>query len=134
MGERLEETRENIQLISGGLILSTGLGVAAIYASQRHFVGVFMGFFLFVVGYEISQYSAYNSEDAKAQAFIQDMVESSGLADFFMAVVGLGTVTYGFVNMFRSLEEAHLGLAVISALVMFGGYMMGHYAINKTVL
>ncbi len=134
MGDRLASTRKNIQLISGGLILSTGLGVAAIYASQRDFVGVFVGFSLFIVGYEISQYSVYTSEDSKARAFVEDMLDSSGLVDFFMALIGLGTITYGFVNMFRSLEEAQLTLAVLSALTMFGGYMMAHYAINNTVV
>lgn len=134
MGDRLRKTRQTVQLISGGVILSTGLGVAAIYASSRDFIGVFIGFSLFIFGYELSQYSVYTSEESKARSFIEDMIRSSGLIDLFMALIGLGTVTYGITLLFRSIEEAKLGLAVLSTLIMFGGYMMGHYAINKTVV
>lgn len=130
MGRRAQ----TVQLASGGIILSTGLGVAALYAWQRNFLGVFIGFSLFVFGYELSQYSVYTSEQSKARAFIEDMVESSGLVDFFMAIVGLGTVTYGFTLLFKSVEKTRLSLAVLSALILFGGYMLAHYGINKTVV
>jgi hypothetical protein len=125
---------QTIQLISGGIILSTGLGIAAIYAWNRNFVGVFTGFSLFIIGYEISQYSVYTSAESKARAFIADMVESSGMIDFFMAVIGLGTLTYGMTLLFRSVQETRLSLAVLATLVLFGGYMLAHFAINKTVI
>ncbi len=130
MGRRAQ----TVQLISGGVILSTGLGIAAIYAWNRNFIGVFIGFALFIFGYELSQYSVYTTDKSKARSFIQDMLASSGLIDFFMAIVGMGTVTYGFVILLRSVQEARLSLAVLSTLILFGGYMLSHYGINKTVV
>lgn len=130
MGKRAQ----TVQLISGGVILSTGLAVAAIYAWNRNFVGVFIGFALFIFGYELSQYSVYTSEESKAREFVADMVESSRMIDFFMAIIGLGTVTYGLTLLFKSVQRTSLTLAVLATLILFGGYMLAHYAINKTVI
>lgn len=130
MGRRAQ----TVQLISGGVILSTGLGVAALYAWERNFLGVFTGFSLFIVGYELSQYSVYTSEQSRARAFVEEMLESSGLIDFFMTLIGIGTITYGFTILFQSMGQARLMLAVIGALLLFGGYMLVHYGINKTVV
>lgn len=130
MGKRAQ----TVQLISGGVILSMGLAVAAIYAWNRNFVGVFVGFALFIFGYELSQYSVYTSEASKAREFIADMVESSQLIDLFMTIVGLGTVTYGITLLLRSVQEQSLLVAVLATLILFGGYMLAHYGINKTVI
>lgn len=125
---------ETVQLISGGLILSTGLAVAALYAAEQSFEGVFIGFAFIVFGYELSQYSVYTSEDSKARAFVQDIVESSRLTDFLMVLVGAGAITYGFTLLFESVAETKITLALLSAAMMFGGYMVAHYGLNKTVI
>lgn len=126
--------KQRLQLVLGSTILSAGLAVAALAASHENFFGVLIGFSLFIVGYELSQYSAFTADEPRTRAFAQDLVQDAALRDLFMGIVGVGTIAYSFTLLFESIEQVRITLALLSALILFGGYMLTHYAINHTVI
>lgn len=126
--------KQRFQLVIGSTVLSAGLAVAALAASHENFFGVLIGFSLFIMGYELSQYSAFTADEARTRAFAEDLLQDAALRDLFMAIVGIGTIAYGFTLLFRSIEEVRVILALLSAFILAGGYMLAHYAINHTVI
>lgn len=125
---------KSIELVLGGIVLSIGLGIVSIHAARQHFFGVFTGFVLFIAGYELSRYSAYTSDTSKTQEFIVEIVDHSRPADALMVIIGMGVLMYGVTLLFESMQNPSFLLAALSAAMVFGGYIMMHFAINKTVI
>lgn len=126
-------------LISGSLILSLGLALAAIAAFQERFLGVFAGFILFVVGYKLSQVAVRETKRSSLEYMVvrnvvRDIVRDASMIDLLMAVIGTGTIAYGFTLLIRSVEATDLLLAVVATTIMFAGYAAAHYAVNKTLV
>ncbi|MDY6774380.1 MAG: hypothetical protein SVS85_04220, partial [Candidatus Nanohaloarchaea archaeon] len=120
-----------LELVSGSLILVTGLGISAVAANQESFPGVFLGFMLFVVGYRISQFAAEESGETRLQDTVSDMVRGARLVHLLMTLVGIGGIGYGFILLFQSLGSRDLVTAAVGSGTMFLGYMAAHYGVNR---
>ncbi|MFB6167100.1 MAG: hypothetical protein ABEJ62_02460 [Candidatus Nanohaloarchaea archaeon] len=122
------------ELILGAIVLSAGLATAAISAYRENFPGVFLGFLVFVVGYKVSQYGVRISENSGIRDTVSDMVEGARFIDLLMAVTGIGSIAYGFTTLFQSLQNASLLQAFLASTLMFAGYVLTHYAVNRTLV
>lgn len=136
---RLKTILQLLGLMAGSLILAIGLALAAIAAFQEWFIGVFTGFILFVVGYKLSQIAVQETDRTPIQYMVmrdivRDILRDASLIDLFMAVIGTGTIAYGFTLLIQSVEATRLSLAVAATAIMFAGYTAAHYAINKTLV
>ncbi len=131
---RLARARDTAELVAGTVILSAGLGLSALSASERSFIGVFLGFILFILGYKLSQISVRSGHRPPFRETVRDILAQAWAVDVLMVIVGSGTITYGFVMLFGSIETANIFRATLAALLMFLGYAMAHYAVNKTVV
>lgn len=125
---------ETAGLLLGSTVLVMGLGISAISASQKSFPGVFIGFVLFVAGYKVSQFVARGSEETEVREVVDDIVKGSMLIDFLVTLVGVGTIGYGFILLFESLKEVEFVIAAAASGIMFTGYVMAHYGVNRTVV
>lgn len=132
-------TLKLLGLMAGSLVLAIGLALAAIAAFRESFLGVFTGFALFVVGYKLSQVAVRETHRTPIQYMVvrdvvRDIIRDASLIDLFMAVIGTGTIAYGFTLLVQSVETTQLPLAVAATLIMFTGYAAAHYAVNKTLV
>lgn len=136
---RLKTLLKLFGLLAGSLILAIGLALAAIAAFQESFLGVFMGFSLFVGGYKLSQVAVRETDRTPIQYMVlqdvvRDILRDASLIDLFMAVIGTGTIAYGFTLLVQSVETTQLPLAVAATTIMFAGYAAAHYAVNNTLV
>ncbi|MDY6768948.1 MAG: hypothetical protein SVW02_02465 [Candidatus Nanohaloarchaea archaeon] len=122
------------ELGTGSTVLVAGLGVSAFAANQENFPGVFFGFALFIAGYKLSQIAVRDSEATEFQETVADMLEGARLIDLLMTLVGIGTIAYGFILLFEGFRSTDLVLAFTASALLFLGYAVAHYGVNRTVV
>lgn len=131
---RTRSLLDTLELVIGTVVLCLGLGLSALSAAERSFIGVFSGFVLFILGYKLSQISVRTTTRSPLRDVVRDIVASAAAVDTLVVTVGAGTITYGFVLLFQSIETADIARAVGASVLMFVGYSMAHYAVNKTLV
>lgn len=125
---------DTAQLLLGSVVLVAGLGISTVAAHAESFLGVFLGFALFVVGYKISQTAVRQAEESELQGTVEDVVEGAGPVELFMTIVGVGAIAYGFTLLFDSFSSSDFVLTLTASAFMFGGYVTAHYGVNRTVV
>ncbi|MDY6766282.1 MAG: hypothetical protein SVW77_02845 [Candidatus Nanohaloarchaea archaeon] len=125
---------DSVELLVGSTVLIAGLGFSAITAARESFPGVFVGFVLFLSGYKLSQVAVRDSEETPLRGLVSDMLDEAKVIDLFMAVVGTGAIAYGFLLLFQAFGRTDVGMAAVSSALMFAGYVIAHYGVNKTVV
>ncbi len=130
---RLGRVVTAIEVALSSLLLAAGLAVSGIAAVREQFLGVFIGFILFVSGYRLSQL-AVAAEPVGARSFLEDVLDAAHAIRLFMVVVGGGAMTYGFVHLVGSMQTTDFPRAVAATGLIFIGYATAHYAVNRTVV
>ncbi len=129
--ERLVNAAE---LVAGTVVLVAGLATAAVAAYTRSFIGVFAGSILFLAGYKLSQVSATGTSYRGMEEVVSDILKVSRLVDLLMALVGTGTIAYGFTVLLRSVNRASVPVAFAGSGLLLLGYVIAHYAVNNTLV
>lgn len=130
----LKRILDTVELGLGTAILIAGLGLAALSASGRDFIGVFVGLSLFIAGYKLSQVGVRQSEESELTETVYDILHSARMIDLVAVLVGAGTISYGFVLTFQGIEQADIRVAIVASALMLVGYGVAHYAVNNTLV
>lgn len=130
-GKQLAEAAE---LGISSIILTAGLALTSIMAIRRNFSGVFIGVLLSLIGYKLSQYSARDTTNSLIADIHTETLEAGSFLQLLTVLTGAGTMTYGTIILISSLNNPQLFDAVGGTLLLFTGYALSHYAINKTLI
>lgn len=125
---------QTVELIIATLILAIGLMLAAVFAFNESFIGVFVGFLLFVLGYKLSQFAVRKSAPSPLRDTVRDIVVAVDGIETLMAIAAAGGGTYGFILLFDSIQQTQVELAVAAVLTILISYAIGHLAINRTLV
>jgi len=122
-------------LLVGSLLIAGGSTIALIRAFEGATLPVYAGFLLFFTGYRLSQYGLHEHDpDASITNQVRGQIRRVNLKDTFMIVIGGFSLSYGFSTFIQGVNTGSTETAVLSGILMLGGYMVAHLAVNNTLI
>lgn len=122
-------------LLFGSLLIAAGSTLALIRSFEGATLPVYAGFLLFFLGYRLSQYGLHEHDPgASIASQVQDQVDRVNAKDTFMIIIGGLSLSYGFSTFIQGVNAGSTETAIFSGVLMLGGYMVAHLAVNNTLI
>lgn len=136
MKTKLRENLSRIYLMiigSGLITVSSGYGLVS--AFKGNFLQAYISLIGFFSGYKVAQIGLHNGRDSmKVFKSYITKIESYSRLDLISFMGGSILITLGFIALTQSIIEVNILLAATSAVSMGSGYIIGHWAINNTLV
>lgn len=128
-------SRHLLWVAIGSTTIAAGSTIALINGFQGTAAPVYGGLILFVLGYRITQYGIHEHDpDQPLLTQLTDQTTDIDIKTIIMITIGGFALSYGFTTFIQSISNAALTMAGAGGLMMLGGYMIAHLAINNTLI
>lgn len=125
-------------LFAGAVVITTGAGLAGVYAFEGRVGPVALGFALFFVGYRLSQFGVYRWPErsffSAVRRTVTTFTSGRGVVQFAALVAGAVGIAYGVTLFSQTIIEPAVGSAVVAGATSIGGYMCAHFGMNGRLL
>ncbi|QKQ98412.1 hypothetical protein GKQ38_02715 [Candidatus Nanohaloarchaea archaeon] len=118
---------------SGLIVVSSGYGLVSGF--NGGFFQVYISLVGFVSGYKIAQIGLHNGRASKnifKEYFFR--IKNYSRIDLVSFAGGSALMALGFLTLTESILQMNPLLAATSAVSMGAGYMIGHWAVNNTLV
>ncbi len=127
--------QDALWLLVGSLLIAAGSTAALIRSFEGATLPVYAGFLLFFLGYRLSQYGLHEHDpSASITSQVQKQLNRVNAKDTFMVVIGGLSLSYGFSTFIKGINAGSTETAVLAGILMLGGYMVAHLAVNNTLI
>jgi hypothetical protein len=127
--------QDALWLLVGSLLIAAGSTLALIRSFEGATLPVYAGFLLFFLGYRLSQYGLHEHDPtASIISQVRGQAERVNLKDTFMIIIGGFSLSYGFSTFIQGVNTGTTETAIFAGVLMLGGYMVAHLAVNNTLI
>jgi hypothetical protein len=118
----------------GSLIIAASSGVGMTYAFRSNFLITYLSFVCFIFGYKLAQMGYHNGKKT-VLIFIQDIEKINEHKTNLVSFLGGSIfISLGFILLGRSVTQLSVLLGLTSGMVIGGGYILSHWAVNNRLV